>query len=168
MMTSLSIIRAMVGKSSQISMPGTLVAMGVNSPRTSAGASGLRSHMSMCGGPPGRYTLMTARWEWRMPEPASAASRLGSDRPPPSRLPPIVRKSRRERPAQAELRLRPKIVSMLCSCQKLVVACFLQQLGDRLDIVQQGNGPTAVIGQGGGWVDAKELVQGSQYIRRSV
>ena len=54
MMANLSIILAMRGNSSQIWIPGTLVWIGLNSPRTSAGASGLRSHMSMCGGPPGR------------------------------------------------------------------------------------------------------------------
>ena len=34
--------------------PGTLVAIGRKAPRISAGASGLRSHMSRCGGPPSR------------------------------------------------------------------------------------------------------------------
>ena len=51
---SLSIIFACIGKCSQMSMPGTFVLIGLNSPRNSAGASGLRSYMSMCDGPPGR------------------------------------------------------------------------------------------------------------------
>ena len=34
--------------------PATLVSIGLNSPRNSVGASGLRSYMSMCDGPPGR------------------------------------------------------------------------------------------------------------------
>ncbi len=54
MKTNLSAICAMRGKCSQMRMPGTLVSMGLNSPRMSTGASGLRSHMSMWGGPPGR------------------------------------------------------------------------------------------------------------------
>ena len=37
-----------------LSIPGTLVLIGRNSPRNSAGASGLRSYMSMCDGPPGK------------------------------------------------------------------------------------------------------------------
>ncbi len=53
-MANLSIIAAIFGNSSPIWMPGTLVLIGLNSPRISAGASGLRSHMSRCGGPPGR------------------------------------------------------------------------------------------------------------------
>ena len=51
---SLSHILACSGMCSQISTPGTFVWMGLNSPRNSAGASGLRSYMSMCDGPPGR------------------------------------------------------------------------------------------------------------------
>ena len=56
---SLSIIAASFGNSSQIWMPGTFVLIGLNSPRISAGASGLRSHMSWCGGPPGKKTLIS-------------------------------------------------------------------------------------------------------------
>ncbi len=60
MTANLSIIFASRGNTSQMSMPGTAVLIGLNSPRTSAGASGLRSHRSWCGGPPPRKTLMTA------------------------------------------------------------------------------------------------------------
>ena len=54
MMANLSIIFAMRGKCSQMSMPGTFVLIGLNSPRMSTGASGFKSHMSWWGGPPGR------------------------------------------------------------------------------------------------------------------
>ena len=46
MMVNLSIILASRGMCSQISMPGTLVAIGRNEPRISAGAFILRSYMS--------------------------------------------------------------------------------------------------------------------------
>jgi hypothetical protein len=49
---NLSAIFAWSGNSSQTSMPGTFVLIGLNSPRYSAGAAGLRSYMSMCDGPP--------------------------------------------------------------------------------------------------------------------
>ncbi len=44
---------------------GTLVPIGLNSPRISVGASVLMSHMSWCGGPPPRKMLMTALWPVR-------------------------------------------------------------------------------------------------------
>jgi hypothetical protein len=50
----LSHMAACCGKCSLICTPGTLVAIGLNSPLNSAGASGFRSYMSMCDGPPGR------------------------------------------------------------------------------------------------------------------
>ena len=43
---------------SQISIPGPLLGIGRQGPAISAGASGLRSNMSWCGGPPTRYTKM--------------------------------------------------------------------------------------------------------------
>ena len=46
MTVNLSIILAKRGNSSQIWVPGTLVEMGLNSPRISRGASIFRSHMS--------------------------------------------------------------------------------------------------------------------------
>ncbi len=46
------------GKCSQISMPETLVRIGWNSPRISAGASIFKSKKSWCGGPPGRKIMM--------------------------------------------------------------------------------------------------------------
>ena len=50
----LSHILACSGNSSQMLQPGTLVEIGLNSPANSFGASGFRSYMSMCDGPPGR------------------------------------------------------------------------------------------------------------------
>lgn len=46
MIAQRSIRVASRGNTSQISMPGTFVPIGLNSPRTSLGASGFRSHMS--------------------------------------------------------------------------------------------------------------------------
>ena len=50
----LSICRAVRGRCSPIWTPGTLVATGLNSPRNSAGASGLRSQVSIVLSPPCR------------------------------------------------------------------------------------------------------------------
>src|SRR5688572_7806059 len=52
MMAYLSARAASLGKCSLIEMPGTEVAIGLNSPRISAGASGLGSQVSSCEGPP--------------------------------------------------------------------------------------------------------------------
>ena len=46
MMANLSIILASNGKCSQISMPGTFVLIGLNSPRMPSGAVGFMSHIS--------------------------------------------------------------------------------------------------------------------------
>ena len=46
-----SMTLARFGKTSLICKPGTDVAIGLNSPRTSAGASGLGSNVSRCDGP---------------------------------------------------------------------------------------------------------------------
>src|SRR4029079_13901264 len=54
----LSARRASRGNFSQMSMPGTLVLMDLNSPRTSYSAPGLRSDVSCCGGPPHRNRSM--------------------------------------------------------------------------------------------------------------
>ena len=52
-----------------IDTPGALVAMGLNSPRTSLGASGFRSNVSMCEGPPGSSIKIarSARPAWTWP-----------------------------------------------------------------------------------------------------
>ena len=47
------------GRCSQTCKPGTLVAMGLNSPRISGGASGFRSNVSRWLAPPVRKTMMT-------------------------------------------------------------------------------------------------------------
>ena len=54
----MSAILACIGISSQISMPGTLVLIGLNSPRYSRGASGFMSYMSRCDGPPLKKIMM--------------------------------------------------------------------------------------------------------------
>ncbi len=109
--TSLSIMPARRGKCSQISMPGTLVLMGLNSPRTSAGASGFRSYMSWCGGPPGRKIMITERAE-RRPL-AASARRMSLIDNPPKASPPIFRNPRRETRSQnAPARFCPKMVNM--------------------------------------------------------
>ena len=73
--------------------------MGENSPRTSTGASGLRSQTSMWDGPPGRKTMMTDLWLLRLPLAASARSRSGNVSPP-SPSAPTVKKERRLMPSQ--------------------------------------------------------------------
>src|SRR5262245_48886422 len=61
MMAHLSATRAERGKCSLIRIPLTLVSMGRNVPRISSGASGFRSHMSRCEGPPERKSRITER-----------------------------------------------------------------------------------------------------------
>src|ERR1041384_1190372 len=101
MITNLSIIRAMRGKSSQIWMPGTLVEIGRNSPRISEGELGFRSKESMWEGPPGRKMLMIDLWELPVPALASTERSWESDSPPAAR-PPTFRKARRDMGAQSE------------------------------------------------------------------
>mgnify|MGYP006162324325 CR=1 FL=1 len=55
----LCITFASFGKCSQIQMPGTLVGMGLNSPRMLSGASGFKSHRSMWLGAPQLKIKMT-------------------------------------------------------------------------------------------------------------
>src|SRR6266704_1397745 len=54
----LSACFAVKGRCSQIWMPGTLVGIGLNSPRYSLGASGFMSKVSRCDGPPLCHTRM--------------------------------------------------------------------------------------------------------------
>src|SRR5262249_50810870 len=77
-------------------MPGKLVEIGLNSPRTSAGAFGLRSYMSMCDGPPASQTRIT---DFVLvlndcPARARAANNPGSVSPPRPKA-PILRNERR-------------------------------------------------------------------------
>ncbi len=58
MTASLSACRAVRGNSSLKRMPGTFVLIGLNGPRISAGASGLGSNVSCCGGPPWSHRKM--------------------------------------------------------------------------------------------------------------
>src|SRR5262249_60609372 len=58
---SLSRIAACRGRCSQRRTPGTLVGIVPNGPRTSAGASGLGSHVSMWLGPPDSQNRITDR-----------------------------------------------------------------------------------------------------------
>ena len=60
MMLKRSATRVCIGRYSHTSRPGTTVATGRNAPRYSDGAFGLRSYVSMCGGPPGSQMKMTA------------------------------------------------------------------------------------------------------------
>ena len=79
---ALSIRPASRGKTSQISTPGTLVAIGLNSPRISAGASGLRSNVSWCGRAAGQEDVDHGL----VAEPARSGPRLGpGPRTPPRR-----------------------------------------------------------------------------------
>src|SRR5579883_840413 len=94
---SLSKIFACRGRCSLICTPGTLVLIGLNSPRTSTGAFGLRSYMSMWLGPPASHTRMTdLRFEDELPLAARALSKPGSVRPPKASA-PTRRKVRRFR-----------------------------------------------------------------------
>ena len=72
MILNLSAHFACSGSSSPTSMPGTFVRIGRNSPRYSLGASGFRSYISMCGGPPGSQRKITDRSSWAVAVPACA------------------------------------------------------------------------------------------------
>ena len=63
---NLSACRARRGISSLIRTPGTLVSTGRKVPRISAGASGFRSHISRCDGPPERNKTITDRARCRL------------------------------------------------------------------------------------------------------
>src|SRR5712692_2270002 len=95
-------------------MPGTLVLIGLNSPRMLAGASGLGSQMSMWLGPPCRNSMIT---DFAAPKGLPLLSALDSaaeafhDRNsgrlrPMSVAPPTRNNSRREYPSQV-LPVRP-------------------------------------------------------------
>ena len=84
-----SAMPATFGINSQIRRPATFVAIGLNSPRTSTGASGFRSIVSRCGGPPSRWMLMTDLADPAIPAAASASSRSASVRPPRPSAPAV-------------------------------------------------------------------------------
>ena len=86
-------LAASAGKCSEIIRPGTLVAIGRNSPRTCSGASGLRSHVSCCAGPPHMKSRMHAFARPKVvprpgPVAASARARSKFGRPRPCRPKP--------------------------------------------------------------------------------
>src|SRR4051812_5476947 len=85
------------------------VAIGLNSPRTSAGASGLRSKVASCDGPPPMNSRMHA---FALPKPLAEA-RFGGEAvarrrssagraKPPAPSPPMRRKLRRVTPYRAK------------------------------------------------------------------
>ena len=100
--TILSAAAASRGMSSQISIPDTLVEIGTNSPRNSLGASGFRSKVSMCVGPPRRKILMIDRPVALAPALASALSKPGSESPA-NPAAPRLKNSRRVLPSQKVL-----------------------------------------------------------------
>src|SRR5262249_52753393 len=116
----LSAILACRGMCSQISKPGTLVGIGLNSPRNPAGALGLRSYMSMCDGPPFRLIMMTDLDGTGGLPLALRRNRSARVRPPTPRA-PTRRKSRRERPSHIRL-----AIGLL---RKVNMACSFEQVG---------------------------------------
>src|SRR5713101_946300 len=100
-------------------MPGTLVLMGLNSPRILEGASGLGSQMSMWLGPPCRNSMMTdlaAPKDFALDSTLAAAAEAFQDRKsgrfnPNRPAPPTRINSRRDQPSQVRTG-RPGIVSM--------------------------------------------------------
>src|SRR5262245_37319942 len=101
-------------------MPGTFVAIGLNSPRISDGASVLISHISWCGGPPPRKILMIALCRDGETALASAWRRSASERLVAPKLNrPIFRKLRREMPSQYRF-FWPEIVNMAGETFRLV------------------------------------------------
>src|SRR3989475_13046277 len=82
-------------------MPGTLVLIGWNSPRISAGAPGFISYVSTWLGPPPRQIMIT---DFPRPSGATAPAALRRKKSesvnPPSASPPALRKLRREIPSQ--------------------------------------------------------------------
>src|SRR5262245_1256189 len=87
-------------------MADALVAIGWNGPRTSAGAFGLGSNVSMCDGPPTRNNMMQLTSESFFGEPealapgVSAARRKPGSVSPRGTSAPACKKSRRVRPSQ--------------------------------------------------------------------
>src|SRR5262245_65757690 len=87
MMDHLSMTRPHIGSMSDRMMPGTLVGMVPNSPRYSAGAFGLGSHMSRWLGPPRIHRIITDGLRAVLgdgPASAFASERRRSARPRPA------------------------------------------------------------------------------------
>src|SRR5689334_12550457 len=100
-MQSLSAILAILGINSETLRPGTLVAIGANGPRTSAGASGLGSKVECCAGPPFRKSTMhDLAFPNEPPWTADLARAVGKFKDAPNApRPPIRRTSRRVMPS---------------------------------------------------------------------
>src|SRR5436190_2072293 len=83
-------------------MPGTLVLIGVQRPRYSAGASGFMSYISMCPGPPSSQRRMTDVSFLDKPAAAEAACTWRSCGKPTAAIPatPSCKKLRRDCPSQ--------------------------------------------------------------------
>jgi hypothetical protein len=99
----------MSGKCSQICTPVTFVFVGLNLPRTSAGASGFMSQVSCWPGDPTRKMVMQLRIGAGfslIPPAASSFRRVGRDRVA-SPADPIWRKLRRETPSHSRTFSRP-------------------------------------------------------------
>src|SRR5712692_5306693 len=118
MSVTLSIWSASMGMTSLTSMPGTLVLIGLKSPRTLEGALGLGSQISMWLGPPCRNSMIT---DLAAPKAlpfdstlaaADAFQERNSGRFNPNKpAPPTRINSRRDQPSQVRTG-RPGIVSM--------------------------------------------------------
>src|SRR4051812_26902369 len=98
-------------------MPGTLVFIVPNSPRTSAGASGLGSHMSIWLGPPrihkSRTLLPALSFAAAVDLFFSAASRFWSDKPAAPRTPACTTARRERRRNSSHARRRWKGLDMV-------------------------------------------------------
>src|SRR5262245_40841528 len=99
MIDHLSMMPAQRGNMSDSRMPGTFVRMVPNSPRYSAGASGLGSHMSMWLGPPRIHRMMTELRRVAAAEFACASWRnsSASDRPALPSTPALTKPRRLSR-----------------------------------------------------------------------
>src|SRR5262249_41134015 len=108
-------------------MPATFVSTGLNSPRNSFGASGFKSNVSMCEGPPPRYTLMIDFLEYNRSSLcwSSACNRPASESPP-NPAAPICRKFRREIPSQYR-DCEPQTVNMADSLSELNDTAYRRQ-----------------------------------------
>src|SRR5439155_8050438 len=113
-MVYLSARRAQRGRCSPISMPVTLVLIGLYGPRISTGASGFRSHMSMVLGPPSRKRKMHAFAFGGVSVAAVAAHWNSRGRLSPASSPDAPSRSacRRVMPSQWRAELRPNGTNM--------------------------------------------------------
>src|SRR3954452_19461448 len=160
----------MSGKCSQICTPATLVLVGLNLPRTSAGASGFMSQVSCWPGEPTRKMVMQLRIGpgfSLVPPAASTLKSVGRDRPT-TPADPIWRKLRRETPSHSRTFSRPTfsmrrlpgldlVLDLIRHVDELAgrelavgplgVAHVLPHLED--DFVLAGGGVRVLVGHGG-------------------